>query len=347
MRHAEPVEGGAPPSKTGRVLAALRGDEVDRVPVSAWWHDFLWEWSAEGLAEATIEAYRKYGWDFIKVNPRATYYAEDWGARFRASGQADKQPELVEPAVQSPEDLARIRRLDPSQGAYGEQLAALAIVTREVGGEVPVIQTVFSPLAVISRLSGSTRFVQRLIAEQADAPLEALDAVADTLAAYARACLDVGAAGIFFATVEWGSADIISAEDYDRFARPFDLRVLEAVRDAPFNVLHVCRDNNHLLRLLDYPVAAFHWDVRGAGNPSFTDVAAKTGAALMGGVSHQSTIASGSADDVAAEARRAVQQTAGRRFLLAPGCSIDPATPEANLRALVEAARLPAGRHGP
>ena len=36
-------------TKTKRVLAALRGQDVDRPPVSAWWHDFQREWSAEGL----------------------------------------------------------------------------------------------------------------------------------------------------------------------------------------------------------------------------------------------------------------------------------------------------------
>ena len=35
----------------------------------------------------------------------------------------------------------------------------------------------------------------------------------------------------------------------------------------------------------------------------------------------------------------AIGEMGGRRFLLAPGCSVDPKTPEANLRALVEAAR--------
>ncbi len=326
-------------SKTDRVSAALRGEPVDRVPVSAWWHDFLREWSPEGLAQATLEAYRAYDWDFIKVNPRATYYAEDWGARFRPSGRPDQQPELIDAAVKTPQDLERIRPLDATQGAYGEQLAALAIIARELAGEAPFVQTVFSPLAVMSRLTGSTKYVQRLMAEHPDALLATLDAVTTTLAAYSRACLDAGASGIFFATVEWGSRDGISDQGYDRFARPFDLRVLEAVREAPFNVLHVCRDNNRLERLLDYPVAAFHWAAHSPSNPSLATVTARAGKAVMGGVSQDSTIASGSPADVAAEARRAIDQTGGRHSLLAPGCSIDPQTPPANLRALVEAAR--------
>jgi hypothetical protein len=54
-------------SKAERVTAALKGRAVDRRPVSAWWHDYKREWSAADLAEATLEYYRKYGWDYIKV----------------------------------------------------------------------------------------------------------------------------------------------------------------------------------------------------------------------------------------------------------------------------------------
>jgi len=69
-------------TKNERVAAALKGDHVDAVPVSAWWHDFEREWSASDLAEATLEAYRKYDWDFIKVNPRASYFGEAFGAKY-------------------------------------------------------------------------------------------------------------------------------------------------------------------------------------------------------------------------------------------------------------------------
>src|SRR3990172_11080419 len=118
-------------SKTERVLAAVRGGEVDRVPVSAWWHDFPREWSAEALAEATFEAYRRYDWDFVKVNPRACYYGEGWGAQYVESAEPYQQPKLIEPAVSSPEGLRRVQPLDVTVGAYGEQLAALSIMARD------------------------------------------------------------------------------------------------------------------------------------------------------------------------------------------------------------------------
>jgi len=326
-------------TKRERVFAALRGAEVDHVPVSAWGHDFLREWTAEGLAEATLDAYRRYDWDFIKVNPRASYYAEDWGCRYQPSGRADTPPQTLGVAVNSAADLRSLRPLDPSQGAYGEQLAALRLVREGLAGEAPFVQTVFSPLAVSSRLAGSHELIRKYM-EEAPQDLEAgLTVIAETLAAYARACLEAGADGIFFAGVEWGSRNYTSTEQYNRFGRPFDLQVLEAVQGARFNILHVCRNNNMLTDLLDYPVHVFHWATTGTDNPSLTDILSRTDKAVMGGVSHDSAILSNRPEEVAAEARAAIEVTGGRRFLLAPGCSIAPQTPEANLRAMIAAAR--------
>jgi uroporphyrinogen decarboxylase len=324
-------------TKNDRVFASLKGDEVDRVPVSAWWHDFAREWSAEELAETTLEQYRRYDWDFIKVNPRASYFGEAFGAQY--AQREGRQPDLVEPGISSPEHLRRIETQDGSSGVWAEQLEALRLLGAGLNGEAPFIQTIFSPLATMSRITGSTKYVQRLMRENPAELLSALDPIAETLAAYSKASLDTGAEGIFFATVEWGSADVISIEDYERFCRPFDMRVLEAAKDAPFNVFHVCRAHNHLEKLLDYPVAAFHWALHQEGNPSFSEIAPKTERALMGGVSHEAGMTSGTPEDVAREAHDAIAQTRGRRFLLAPGCSADPQTPEANLLALIQAAR--------
>ena len=326
--------------KNGRVLAALAGLPVDRVPVSAWGHDFRREWSPEGLAEATLEAYSRYDWDFIKVNPRATYYAEAWGARFEPSPDSSEGPRLVEPALRGEADLGRVRPLDPRQGPFGEQVEALRLIARRLAGEAPFVQTVFSPLAVLSRMAGGPAPVKALMASAPEALERALGAVAVTLAEYARACVEAGASGIFYATVDWGSRDLVSPQEYARFGRPYDLRVLSAVAAAPFNVLHVCRSRNLLLWLLDYPVACFHWAAHDPSNPPLEEVAARVGAAVSGGVAHEGALARGDAQAVLAEAQEAIRRTGGARFLLAPGCSVPPTAPEGCLRALRQAAEV-------
>jgi len=322
-------------SKQERVTAALKGQAVDHVPVSAWWHDYKREWSAPDLAEAALEAYDTYGWDYIKVNPRFSYYAEDWGTTYRRFD--DRMPEPDHKAVQSPEDARKLEPLDGISGVWAEQLDALRLIRDALKGEAPFIQTVFSPLAVMTRLTGSTKYVQKLIAEAPDDLEVALEAIVQTIVPYAKACLDAGASGIFYAAVEWGSSDFISWLDYERFGRPYDIRFLEELRGAPMNVLHVCRERNHLERVLDYPVAAFHWDAHGAGNPTFTEVLSKTDKAVIGGV-QVATLLDAEPSDVTAEAHRARTEADDRRFLLAPGCSINPATPPANLHALARAA---------
>ena len=320
-------------------MAALHGEEADRPPVSFWGHDFLREWSAEGLAAAMLEPVRAFDYDYLKVNPRATYYAEAWGCRYRPSHDPVRGPETEHWVLREASDLEAIRPIDAQRGPFGEQLEALRLIADGLGAEVPFVQTVFSPLSVVGRLANGQEAVQRWMTEAPGALQAALDAVTETLAAYTLACLDAGANGIFFATTEWGTYDVCTAEEYRTFGRPYDLRVLEAARGAPCNILHVCRPHNMLELLLDYPAAAVSWTVHAPGNPSLPEVLAQTDKAVMGGLDERHVLQEGSPEEVRAQAREALRQTDGRRFLLAPGCSISPQTPPENLRAAVQAMR--------
>ena len=105
-----------------RVLATLRGEEVDRPPISMWRHFFPQETSSEGLAEAMLGFQRRYDWDFMKVNPRASYHAEDFGLR----------------PVLEPDDWLKLEVLDPEQGVLGEHLQALDAISLGLNGDETV-----------------------------------------------------------------------------------------------------------------------------------------------------------------------------------------------------------------
>jgi len=62
-----------------RVLAALRGEAVDRPPISFWGHVYHRESSAEELVAHTLERWRQFRWDWVKLNPRKHYHVEPWG----------------------------------------------------------------------------------------------------------------------------------------------------------------------------------------------------------------------------------------------------------------------------
>jgi uroporphyrinogen decarboxylase len=326
-------------NKRDRVLAALRGEEVDRPPVSFWGHDYLREWTAEGLAAAMLESVRQFDYDYLKVNPRATYYAEAWGCRYTPSNDPARGPITEHFVLHEASDLANVRPVNGTAGAFAEQLTALRMIRDGLRGEVPFVQTVFSPLSVLGRLADSREPVLRWMEESPEELHAALDGITETLSEYARACLDAGADGIFLPTTEWGTYDALTDDKFATFSRPYDLHILGAVRDAPFNILHVCRPNNMLRPLMDYPVAALNWADRAEGNLSLAEASAMTALAVMGGVDERTTLLQGAPEDVRAQVIDAVTQTKGARHLVAPGCSISPQTPAENLRAAVEAAR--------
>ncbi len=333
-------------NKWERLEAAVRGKPVDRPPVSAWRHFVDKEWGASEHAQAMLEFQRTYDWDFMKVNPRATCFAEAFGNRYDPQRYEGVRPALVEPVVKSTRDLGRIRPVDAGAGAFAEQIEALGKIRGGLDGEVPFIQTVFSPLSVVGLIAGGElASLRRFIAEDPGALEAATQAVAASLVAYARACLEAGASGIFFAIVRLAREGALTREEYARFGRPYDLQVLEAVRPHPtgaqpdfkLNILHVCGDGVYFPDVHDYPVQAINWNSRGPGNPSLAQAQAYTLAAVAGGVAQDGAIRRGTPSEVAAEVESAIASTGGHRMFVTPGCTVDPSTPAENLRALREA----------
>ena len=157
--------------------------------------------------------------------------------------------------------------------------------------------------------------------------------------------MEAGASGIFFATTGWASSDVLIEEQYRRFGRVFDLQVLEmAAGKAPFNVLHNCGEHIYFDLLADYPVEAMSWAATLPGNPTLGEGKEWTTRAVMGGVSEKTTLPDGTPEQVDAEVRAAIAETEGRRVLIAPGCSIPPRTPVANLEAAASAVRAMGAR---
>jgi uroporphyrinogen decarboxylase len=327
-------------NKRERVEAALRGGPVDRAPISLWGHDYQREWNAQGLATAMLDNYRTYDWDYMKVNPRASYHVEDWGAELRSSSDPNKGPVWIRPAVTTVSDWRALRPLEPDRGVLGEQLEALRLIRDGLAGEAYFIQTIFSPLSIAKYLVGNDPApVKAAMSDDPDALRAALDVITETFITYSLASLEAGAGGIFFATTGWATRDTLSEEEYRRWGRDYDMRVLDAVRDrAPFNVLHNCGAGIYFDLLADYPVHAISWAVTLPGNPSLADGLARTEKAVMGGISEKTTLPDGTPTEVTGEVRQALAQTRGIRLLLAPGCSIPPRAPAANRAAAALAA---------
>jgi uroporphyrinogen decarboxylase len=163
----------------------------------------------------------------------------------------------------------------------------------------------------------------------------ALATIAESLANFARNCLEAGADGIFFSVRDdWVDTPENGPGHYSRYVQPGDLGILDAVQNGSFNMLHVCGDPVDFKRFGSYPVHAVNWADRYAG-PTIATVSPWLKPAVCAGLNNLGTMAAGSPEDCEREALNAIQQAGDRPIILAPGCTFDPETvPEDNLHAI-------------
>ena len=322
-----------------RVEAALAGGDVDRPPAGAWGHRYRDEWSPEKLAEATIDRARRFGWDFVKFQPRATFFAEAFGAVYRPAGHALRAPVLDEPPIKALDDWKGLRLVD--QEVLDQQARTLGEVVRGLGDRVPVLQTVFSPLSVASYLVGrENRKLVREMRSHPDVVLPALGRIADALIDFSRKSVETGAAGVFYAISGFATPDSMPVAVYDELALPLDARILDALpAEAWFNVLHLCGSHINVDVARRLPVQAVSYSIHNQGNPSLGEARRLSGRAVMGGLEQRRVLVGGPPDAIHAQVREAMAATdGGRGLLLAPGCSVPPQAPDVNLRTMMEAA---------
>ncbi|MGA2477410.1 MAG: uroporphyrinogen decarboxylase family protein [Spirochaetia bacterium] len=336
-------------SKHDRVQAALQGRSVDRPPVAAWRHFLPEERSEKDFVEASVAFARINDWDWLKINPRATYYAEVFGNIYDYGKYAGVLPRLSSSAIQTPADLSRLKAVRTSDPVLAEQLRVVSSIRKSLR-DVPIIQTVFSPLSVLQFLTiglagqngqpdpGTDYTVlHSLLVDHPRQVRDALAAITETLQTYARKAIDAGADGIFFAIVRLAREAALTHEQYLDFEKPYDLEVLQGARRGTFNVLHTCGPKVYFDAAEDYPVHAVNWATLGEGNPTLAEGQRRLNKAVMGGVEEGAGFSSADPAKIQDQAATAIRTAGKGRFLLSPGCAVDPDVPVSHLSALRKA----------
>lgn len=303
-------------NKIERILDSLRGQEVDRPAFSFWYHFGLQHMPGAKHAEAEIEFYRAYDLDFLKVMNDYPY----------------PRPDGLE-AVETETDWQRLEPLAGSDICWREQLSALSIINDAIGKEALFIETIFSPWTTARKLAGKNRFVEAR-EKHPEAVLAGLDHIATSLANYAREALARGAAGIFL-SLGAATHDCLSPEEYEAWGRPFDLKILDAVRDAPFNVLHIHGNRIHFESLVDYPASAFSWS-HFATEPSLEQGRAQSGRTVLGGID-EATAYYLTPPEMRRQVASSIKKAGTRGLIVTPGCSVPTDTPAETLRAVKSA----------
>jgi uroporphyrinogen decarboxylase len=313
-----------------RLENTLSGTSTDQPPVALWRHFPVDDQSPDRLAAAAYSFQRTFDFDLVKLTPASSYCTKDWGTQDEWRGSTEGTRTYTYRPVREPDDWLRLTPLDPRQGQLGATVACLRLLISELGPEVPVLQTIFNPLSTAKYLVGGEKLLVHMRLYP-DALRAGLKTIVESTQRFIEACKQTGIAGLFFA-VQHASYDLLSIDEYTDFGRTYDLQVLEAAGDLWLNMLHLHGTDVMFGQVADYPVQIINWHDRDTF-PSLNQGLSLFPGTLCGGLQREKSMVLGTPEQVNAEAKDAIRQTDGKRFILGTGCVLPIIAPYGNIMA--------------
>ncbi len=291
--------------KIALVDAALSGRRGERIPFSIWFHFPQSAHRGKACAEAHIEHYRRYDLDYLKVMNDNLY----------------DMPSAM-PVIERPKDWLKLEPLTADAPGFRAEFEALAELKRVIGREARFVVTVFNPLATAMKVSN--RNAVKHLREDPEAMEHGLSVIAASLAVFSKKAVEVGASGIFLAC-SGPEPSMLSEQEYRRFVKPADVRVLSAVADAPFNLLHVHGTDVYLELFLDYPANSLNWPAHHS-DYSILKTSTLTDKCLVAGIDERGPITKGKMRATISQLTNAVNQAPTGRFMVGSECTVPPET---------------------
>ncbi|MGE5140259.1 MAG: uroporphyrinogen decarboxylase family protein [Rudaea sp.] len=321
-------------NKRERIHAAIHREPVDRPPIALWRHFPKDDLNSEAFARRVVDFQNRYDFDLVKVTPAAGYMDEMYGAALEDAGNREGTRTHVTRTVKRWEDWSTIRELHADNPVFQRERESLRLIRRALGDDVPILQTIFSPLSTARNLAGD-RLHDDLHKHPADVK-HALEHLACTILNFAFDSLKAGADAIFFAT-QVATRDFLPEPESKAFGQAYNLTLLNELRGkANFVLLHAHGENIYFDHLAQYPVQIMNWHDR-LTPPTLAEGKKKFHGAVAGGIDEWNVLARGTPEQVHAQVRDAIHETDGIGLLVAPGCVIPIDTPRENIRAAREA----------
>ncbi len=218
-----------------RMSALLGGDEPDVTPVSFWYHFPPEQAHGQAAVDAHLQHLTRYDLDFLKIMNDNPY------------------PSTL-PSVDTHE-LLNLPVLAGTEEGFGKQLELIRALAAQLSGKILLATTLFNAWAVLRRLVATANVGKRhvpptlhggptpadltiseLLAEDRSAVATALAVIAQSLANFARRCIEAGADGIFLSVREdWVNTEANGPGTYDEMLREADRKILDAAGADRFN----------------------------------------------------------------------------------------------------------------
>lgn len=325
-----------------RLLAALEGKPVDKVPVCSVTQTGIVElmdkvgapWpeahtNPELMAKLAIANYELSGLEAVRLPYCLTVLGEAMGCEINM-GTKNRQPSVTASPYPKNLDGAAVPADLLQKGRIPAVLEAIKIVREKVGPDVPIIGGMEGPVTLASDLISVKSFMKWSI-KKTDLFEQALDIATEATIAYANAMVEAGADVIAIADPV-ASPDLMSPDTFRQFLQSRLQKFSASVNSV--TVLHICGKVNAILSdMADCGFEGLSVEEK-IGNAAEGKKVIGDRARLVGNISSPFTLLPGPIDKIKAEAKAALE---GGVDVLAPGCGIAPMTPLENIKAMVAA----------
>jgi len=232
---------------TERLLRVLAHHKVDRPPVTGLMTAVTTEmmdrigvkWpeahhDPEMMVKLAASAYETCGLESMKLPFDMTVEAGALGAKINY-GTKDILPQIKEPVYGDPKELTPEDHF-LKQGRIPIVLEAIRLARKDYGKNIPVVSSIVGPFTLSAMLFGFKKFFHWMLVEQ-EKYAAVLKKVTDLCIAYSREQFKAGSHIIQVGEAS-SSGDLISSEQYGRFAAPYQKELCRTI-DGPM-VVHIC-----------------------------------------------------------------------------------------------------------
>jgi uroporphyrinogen decarboxylase len=333
-----------------RIMAAMRGEQPDKVPVML--HNFMMAAREAGLTQAQyrsephnvaaafVQAVERYGYDGILVDIDTATLA---GAVGVPVDYPEDEPARCEKGCL--DDLAAVSDLPPPNVAGDEHiqiwLEAVRLLQQHFGDEVCIRGNCDqAPFSLASMMRTPQAWMMDLLDEQnRDHVLQLLQYCSEATSQFLRLMSKTGAHMLSNGDSPAGP-EMISPAMYREFALPYEQEVIEQARAAGLpHILHICGNTGPILEDITQTGADgieldYKTDMRAAHH------ILKDKMCFVGNIDPSGVLALGTVADVERETAKLLEVFSGTpRFILNAGCAIPPNTPSENIEAMIRTAR--------
>jgi uroporphyrinogen decarboxylase len=289
------------------------------------------------IADAQVAAYRRFGYDVIRVFTDLYTQAEAMGARVHYPD--DETAYLQAPAIDSADRIGTLRPADPHKdGNLPHHLEAMERTVQAVGHEAVVTGALTGPFTTASFLIGTETLV-RLTLKNPAAVHQLCGIALEASLAYAEAILDAGCTPSV--TDAMCSSTVISPKQFQEFGFPYLQKLIGFINSRGRAVtLHICGKTRAIWEAMaDTGAACLSIDNDADLGEAKTKVGHRV--RLMGNVPPSEVMLQGTTAEVRQATRRVIAQAhdSPKGFVVASGCSLPVETPFANIDAMLDAVR--------